>query len=137
MYKTYKAYLHYQHHCAHIRNIYNAHKPYTERDIHQTECFSPFHQYVRQMGPDKLYTFCTYNICFFVFFFLLLFFVVVDFFMWKSLISAFFSITNKHMNHVFMVTLTIRFNVVRNYKYQAPIAWCKCNLKYGFSARIS
>ena len=37
----YKAYLYYQHHCAHMRNVYNAHKPYTERDIHQTECFSP------------------------------------------------------------------------------------------------
>ena len=49
MCKKYKAYLYYQHHCAHIRNVYNAHKPYTERDIHQTDCFSPI---CKANGPN-------------------------------------------------------------------------------------
>ena len=56
MCKAYKAYLYYQHHCGQIRNVYNAHKPYIERDIHQSEFFFFFFfffifQYVRQMGP--------------------------------------------------------------------------------------
>ena len=31
-----------------LRNVYNANKPYIERDIYQTECFSPI---CEEMGP--------------------------------------------------------------------------------------